>query len=316
MEGKMNKYINQAGSITYLKVIFFYVQILFTLTVMSCQGKSTNLIDNSFLGVGESAVDFFYDSFLIYYLRNYPTLHFDTSENVIVQRIDYNDFDRKEINYSDFEQGTFWHTIYLFNDSIFVGIDNATTNSSGLLSRYKQIEIYRNEDGSIDSIDQYVVGENRLSWQHVYYKNDNTIIANDGQRGGPVAAVIVEEETRFLYFSNHQRYSQSPDEPETIIEFNNEEVFVTRYTSNPRRQHSQFYFLNGILLERIFFGDRTETYTVSSGIGEVIVTDNTGSVIEHRILERRINDTGYLEYEMVKYPSGAGYEYFFTKEMQ
>jgi len=36
--------------------------------------------------------------------------------------------------------------------------------------------------------------------------------------------------------------------------------------------------------------------------------------IEHRMLERRINDAGFLEYEAVMFPSGTGYEYYFTKD--
>jgi len=72
------------------------------------------------------------DPFLLFYLRNYPSIRIDASENVAVQRISYKDFDKKEIDFNDGERGTFWHSIYLFQNGVFCGIDNATTRENRL----------------------------------------------------------------------------------------------------------------------------------------------------------------------------------------
>jgi len=255
------------------------------------------------------------DPFLLFYLSNYPTLQIDTSENVVVQRIDYKNFDKKEINFGDGDPGIFWNSIYVFKDGIFNGKDNAATNYDGiLLSRYKGIEIHRNDDGSAGSIDEYSPRSDRLSWRHVYKKTNNITVANNGLRRGSVCAVLVEEESKFSYFDNYKKYNNTPDAPDTTIEFINGDVVISAYNYPPQKEYSRFYFINGILMKREYINNRTETYTVSSGKGEIIVTDTSGAVIERRTLERRINAAGYLEYEAVKYPSGAGYEYFFTKD--
>jgi hypothetical protein len=39
-----------------------------------------------------------------------------------------------------------------------------------------------------------------------------------------------------------------------------------------------------------------------------------GTEIERRMLERRINDAGFPEYEAVILLSETGYEYYFTKD--
>jgi hypothetical protein len=260
------------------------------------------------------------DPFLIFYLRNLATVIVDRSENVMTQRIQYKNFDTKEINYGDFDTGTFWYTIYLFEHGVFCGIDSVETLNGIFLGRYKGVEILRDTDGSISSIDQYV-DRGRPSYHNVYKKIDNAIIANDGLRAGPVAAVIAEEESRYLYYNNYSTFIEIPDWPNTIIEFNDREVIVDLYDVNKNysRIMSRFYFSDGILMKREYFGNqynnpRIETYTISSGTGEIIVTNTDGTVIERRTLERRINDAGYLEYEAVRYPSGEGYEYFILKD--
>jgi hypothetical protein len=233
----------------------------------------------------------------------------------MIQRISYRDFDKKDIIYGDSERGTFWYSIYLFQNRVFSGIDRATTNNGRLLWRYKEIEINRDADGAINSIDEYATGQNRLLWRHTYKKNNNTIVANDGLRSGVIFAVLVEEESKYLFHQDHRMYNRTPDKPETTIEFiDNGDVIITSYNPLLQRDYSRFYFTNGILMKREYIGDRTETYTVSSGIGEIVITNTADAVIERRMLERRINDAGYLEYEAVKYPSGPGHEYFITKD--
>jgi RHS repeat-associated protein len=260
------------------------------------------------------SIEIYKDPFLLGYLRNYPTIRIDTSENVAVQRIWYKDFDKKEIDYSDAPDDILNNTIYLFKNGIFEGIDNAVTNNGELVRRYKVIEIKRDTDESIISIDQFTTGEGRFLRQHIYKKNNNVIVANDGLRRGVIGSVLVEEEKKFIYYSNYQDYDKAPDEPEMIIEYNNEEMIVDRYAFGPRKHRSRFYFTDGILMKREYFDDRTETYTVSSGKGEIIVTEPDGTEIERRMLERRINNSGFIEYEAVRLPSGEGYEFFFTKD--
>jgi len=255
------------------------------------------------------------DPFLLYYLRNYPSIKIDTSENMAVQRISYKDFDKKEIDFNDGERGTFWHSIYLLKNGVFSGIDNATTKENRLLLRTKAIGINRNSSGLISSIDQYATGEGRFLRQHSYKKTNNVTIANDGLRSGAVVcSVLVEEEGRFLYYRNLQDYNKVPDEPETILSFINGDVIIDTYVSGPRKLYSRYHFINGILMKREFIGDCTETYTVSSGKGQIIVTKPDGTEIERRTLERRTNAEGYLEYEAVRFPSGTGYEYYFSKD--
>ena len=262
-------------------------------------------------------IDTSMDPFLLYYLRNYPTIQINTSENVLIQRISYQNFEKKEIIYGDEVPGTFTYSIYLFQNGVFNGIDRAKTVNGKLLIRSKSAEIIRSVDGLILTINTYVPdasGIDSLSYQHIYDKVNNRIVANEGLRNGAIGAVIVEDESKFYYYEDHQRYNKSPDSPDIIIEFINDDVIITVYNFLFQRISSRFYFTNGILMKREY-NDSIETYTVSSGIGEIIVTDISGELIERRVLERRINDAGYLEYEAVKYPSGTGYEYFITKDL-
>ena len=254
------------------------------------------------------------DPFLLYYLRNYPTLKIDISENLAVQRISYRDYEKKEINYGDDEPGTYWHSIYLFENGVFQGIENAITNDSTVLWRHISLDINRNQNGSIGSINKYMTGTEKLMQQDTYKKDKNIIVANDGLRSGVIFAVLVEEEQRLLYFRDYQRYNKEPDIPDTTIEFIDDDIIITQYNFYLQKYISRFYFINGILMKREYIDNYIETYTISSGIGEIIITDINGDLIERRFLERRINDAGYLEYEAVIASSGIGYEYFFSKD--
>jgi len=254
------------------------------------------------------------DPFLLFFLRNYPTLKIDISENLVIQRISYRDFEKKEINYGDDDPGTYWHSIYLFENGVFQGIENATTNDSAVLWRHISIDIIRNQNGSIGSINQYMTGTENLMQQDTYKKDSNIIVANDSLRRGTIFAVLVEEEQRLLYFGDYQRYNKAPNIPDMTIEFINDDIIITQYNFLLKKYTSRFYFINGILMKREYIDNYIETYTVSSGIGEIIITDIVGDLIECKFLERRINDAGYLEYEAVRNLSGIGYEYLFSKD--
>jgi hypothetical protein len=267
------------------------------------------------------------DPFLLYYLRNNPTLIIDISENVVEQRISYNHHYSRDIFYGDNVKGVSEYTIYQFENELFSGIESVLTDKTGVIERYKDIIFYRNQDGVVNSIDQYRY-TGTVSQHHSYSYDDNIIIDNDGMHSGARSmAVIVEEEDRYLYYRDYQGYMTEPEKPHTIIEFVDENVIITEYYKSSLNYfvYSKFYFTNGILMKREYM-DRyfqnmdkidgyIETYTVSSGKGEIIVTNTSGEITERRILERRINAAGYLEYELVIYPSGNGYEYFFTKDM-
>jgi hypothetical protein len=260
------------------------------------------------------------DPLLLYYLKYLPTILFDRSENVVLRRVRYKNFDTKEINYGDAEDGTVEYTIYLFENGLFSGIDTEITNDEWFSGRYKDMEIHRNVDGEISRVDGYSAWGERLSYQQIYRKIGNTMLNDDMIYRGAAIAATVEEESRYLIFTATWWYLKKPDKPQMIIEFADNDVIITEYVSNNVTTmdeiyvYSRFYFTNGILMKEEYIDIKTETYTVSSGTGEVIVTDPDGTVTERRILERRLNDAGYLEYEKVRYPSGGGYEYFFTKD--
>jgi len=147
---------------------------------------------------------------------------------------------------------------------------------------------------------------NGVSW------DDDILIANYGNRDGRPTSVVIKTETGYLFFSGHKRYNLNL--PHTQVEFNNNETIIYRYSITTGNIISKNYYENGILM-KIEHGDgHTETYTVSSGTGEIIIKDVTGEVVERSMLERRINETGYLVYEAVSRQQGNGYEYFFTKD--
>jgi hypothetical protein len=89
------------------------------------------------------------DTFLLYYLRNNSTILLDMSENVREQNIWYKNFDTKEINYGDAEEGTDRYQIYLFQNGLFYGLEKAQTIYGNLSRRYKEFEIHRDADGEI-----------------------------------------------------------------------------------------------------------------------------------------------------------------------
>jgi hypothetical protein len=322
----VNKYIYRDKNYMCIKAIV----LLSVLLIINCQRKNNSdypaaedkdipetdaVTMNVNIPPDKKSPEILMNPFLLFYLRNHPSIKIDTSENVMTQRIWYKDFDKKEIDYSDAPRGTLEYSIYLFKNGMFGGIDSVTTNNGRLVWRYKAREINRDTDGLIISIDEYATGEGRFLRQHTYKKNNNVIVANDGlSSAGSVFAVLIEEEAKFLYFYNYKRYSETPDKPDMIIEFDNNDVIVTQYDYSSKKDYSYFYFTDGILMKREFIDRYTETYTVSSGIGEIIITEPDGTERERRMLERRINDAGLLEYEAVRSPSGTGYEYFFTKD--
>lgn len=309
------------------------ILLLFVPSLMSCQGKNSGETVSGVPAVeAPGSIRILMDPFLLHYLKNFPTLILNTSENAVIQRLSYKDFDRRERNLSEAGPGTSQNSIYLFKNGVFNGIDHAFTNDKGLQSRYKGVEITRSSDGLILGIAQYEPRINlnqdgwtssmetgRLSQQHAYKKNNNITIVNDGLRRGAVCALVVEEESKISYFGSYQRYNETPDRPDTTMEFMNGDVIISEYGFLLKQDISRFYFTNGILMKKEYMktfnrDQRTETYTVNSGKGEIIVTDASGTVIERSMLERRINAAGYLEYEAVKYPAGNGYELFFTKD--
>jgi hypothetical protein len=255
-----------------------------------------------------------HDPFMIYLSKFGPTINFNTSENVVRQRISYKNFDEKEIDFGDAESGTFLYIVYLFSGNIFNGVEHVQVYNDGLSYRQKEIDIHRNKDGLVERIDRYSVGESRLILQHTYKYTGNIIVTNDGPMA--VTGVIIAEDSKFTYYRNYQYYIDAPDEPEVIIEFINDDVIIDLYYSSPWQHGSRSCFSNGILMKTEYFSNqpRTETYTVSSGTGEIIVTGADGTETERRFLERKVNDAGYLEYEAVRFPTGRGYEYFITKD--
>ena len=328
------------------------IAAIFIFITMSCQAKNDDNISNDDLvitdlgenniGIGsyELAVEFFTDDglreildtdtgnvffvtevprdpFLLYCLRNFPTLIIDISENVVQHRISYNNYYTRDIIYGDNVKGVSTYKIYQFENELFSGIESVLTDKTGVIERYKQIEIFRNQDGVINSIDEYLAATNRIFQQHSYSYDDNIIIANDGLRSGYAYVVLVEEEDRYLYYDNYQGYMTEPERPDITIEFIDENVIISVYRGSLSYYTvaSKFYFTNGILMKMEYMDRYILNYTVSSGKGEIIVTNTSGEITERRILERRINAAGYLEYELVIYPSGNGYEYFFTKDM-
>ncbi|MDR1839676.1 MAG: hypothetical protein LBQ93_08875 [Treponema sp.] len=249
------------------------------------------------------------DPFLLFFFRNYPTIKADTSANVVTQRISYKNFDQKEIILSDDPDETYY--VFLFRNGEFCGIDYVIIDQ-GEMTRTKSTEIIHNSDGTI-AVTYYQGLTNRISNQHIFNWNDNILIANDGNRDGRPISVLVKNEIGYMYFYSHENYGLNL--PSIQIEFiDNETIIYINSTLNPLGTISKSYYENGILMKIEHRNGRTETYTVSSGKGEVIVTDDAGEVKERHMLERRINEAGYLEYEAVKRLSGTGYEYFFTKD--
>ena len=298
----MKIYIN-TQNIRRTKIIMLLFLLLTPLAV-GCRENTTN----------EKPVHISKDPFLLAYLRQYPTIKIDTSENIVIQRIQYKDFDKKETYQGSENPSEFSYTIFLLQDGVFSGIERVFTGTPA--RRYRGVDITRNQEGFITNI---AVDSGSISppiVNHTYTKNGNVVIANNGLSRGAVAAVLVEEENKFSYWNSYQVYNRR-DMPVSVMEFiNGEDVIFTMYTANIISSRS--HFINGILMKKEFFvGEtpRTETYTVSSGIGELIVTKPDGEIIQRSVLERKLNSAGLLEYEGVRLETGEGYAYFFTKDM-
>ena len=302
----MNKHGYKNNSAVCIKIILVSV-LLFVPLFMSCPPKNSSQNNSA------------KDPFLLIYLMYNPTLKIDTSENVVEKNISYKDFDKKEIDYGDADPGTLSYYIYLFKNGVFYGLERAKTKDGSLLERYKEAEIIRNKNGRVTNINRYTSEkQNRPYDQETYTRDNNAIIAYGGLSKGRAGAVIVEEDDRILYFRDYKDYTESPDLPYWIIEFVNDDVIKIEYDYFNHEMYSRHYFINGILMKIEYFNGtiqtRTDTYTVVSGIGEIIKTNAENEVIERNFLERRINDAGFLEYEAVRYPSGRGYEFILTKD--
>ena len=279
---------------------------------MGCQRNNGSADSNSNNQLSQKA-----GPFLLLYLRNFPTIRIDTSENVAVQRISYSDFDRREVHYGDGEPSTSWHDIFVFQNGIFYGIETVLSMEGMPIRRYQRIDILRDQNGLVRSIDEHpgpVLTGHRPVRQHTYAREKNITIANNRLNSGAAFAVFVEEESRFLFWGDYQRYLRTPDRPDRIIEFiNYGDVIITDYNFIFQRIGSRFHFVNGVLMKREYH-DRTETYTVRTGIGEIVVTNPAGDVIERRMLERRKNDDGFLEFEAVRFEAGTGFKFSITRD--
>jgi hypothetical protein len=241
--------------------------------------------------------------FLFRYMQGSPTIRFDTSENMVWQRIWYTNFDEKEVDYGDGESGTENYSIYLFRDGIFFGIENVKIYK-GMTSRTKYNDYIHNTDGSL-TVNVYLQGTDQFLRQHIFTRKDNMFIANEGTRDGSPVSVLVEEDSEYLFYQNHSDYNRG--EPTMRVEFNGEETIIFG-------PGIAYFYQNGILMKVEWEDGRMRIYTVSTGIGELITNDITGAVIRRENLERRINEAGYLVYEAVRYQDGTGYEYFIGKD--
>jgi hypothetical protein len=127
---------------------------------------------------------------------------------------------------------------------------------------------------------------------------------------------IVEENNKYLYFDDYQSYIDAPDKPVRIVEFVDDDMVTMDIYYPPGKLRSRHNYVNGILMRAEYFHSNPyiETYTAIIGTGEVILTRPGGSEIERRRLERRVNDEGYLEYQLVIFSSGEAREHFFTKD--
>jgi hypothetical protein len=297
--------------------ILLIILILHTALEISCKRETeikhnstasyTNIINTT----DTSGVPWY--PFFLYYFLNSSTIKFNTSENIVRLYIDYTNFEKKEISYGDTEYESSLFSIFLFHDGAFIGIEKMNIINNEILWRRKELDVLLNADKSVNSLIQYSIEENRFLRQHTYEKINNIIITNDSS--GAIIGCIVEEESKLIYYTSYQEYMETPDKPERIIEFRDNDTIMDYY-SYTGQLVTQYYFTNGILMkiEHFIYNPRTEIYTVSSGTGEIIVTKSDGTEMHRNKLIRRINDKGYLEYEAVIYPSGEGYEYFITNE--
>jgi len=305
---KKNIYHNQ----NYMCIKAIMVLLLLSVpSIISCQGKNNNETGNNKpVTVESGTIEITKDPFLFCYFLNSPTIRFDESANVVRQRIEYKDFDQKEINYGDAPDGTEMYSIFLYQNRGFCGIENVVLKDNKI-SRTKETEILFAIDGSI-AVNTYQRGTNRLSRQDAFKWNNNLLIANEGERNGRLFSILVKEETGYLYFSNHSEYNEN--NPSRRIIFNDNETILFRYNILINGFIEKYYYQNGILMKIEYNDGNMAVYTVSSGNGEIVTTDKTGTVTERARLERKVNESGYLVYESVRYQKGHGYEYFITKD--
>jgi hypothetical protein len=258
---------------------------------------------------GSRSIEAVYDDpFLLFYLRNNPTININRSGNLSNKHIYYRNFENKIVDYGDADTGTEQYSSFLFRDRKFYGIDSIDENERGI-QRYKSVEILYNAGGSI-TFNHYRVGSNQFT-RDDYRWRDDILIANEGLRFGGIASVIKKDDFHYYYYRSYRRYQSNPELPDTTMALQDNQVIVTSY--DMKKVVSVFYFIDGILMKTEDFHGRTLTYTVSSGIGEIVVTIN-GEVTEVKKLERRIDDEGFLVYEGVQNADGTGYEWVYINE--
>ncbi|MDR2480329.1 MAG: hypothetical protein LBD48_13615 [Treponema sp.] len=251
------------------------------------------------------------DPFLLYFLRNGPTLDLNRSGNVSIKDIRYRDFKNKIIDYGDADPGTEQYSSYLFRNQQFYGIDRVNKDEHGI-HRYKEVEMLYNADGSI-TVKRYMVGSNRFIQQDDYRWSNGVLIANEGLRFAMGFSVVKKDDTHYYYYDAYGRYQSDPDKPEITIALQDNQVTVTVYSYTLKKIVNVLYFTDGILMKTEDQHGRVLSYTVSNGIGEIVVTIN-GKVTEVKKLERRINGEGFLEYESVQNADGSGSEWVCIQE--
>jgi hypothetical protein len=232
--------------------------------------------------------------------------------NIVIQRISYQDYDKKIVNYGDGEPGTEDYSIYLFENMNFKGIDRVwRTNSNE--RRYKEYEFFRNNDDGMMYVRHYSISDGRFLSQDIYEKNNNALIANGGRQAS-LHDVIARDADKYIYFRSYRNYSMN--RPETVIEFFGKDITVSFYNSLTGEPGNRRYYQDGILMKVEYFRDgRIAEYTVRSGVGEIITTDAAGTVTERSRLERRLGEDGCLVYEGIRRANGTGSEYIVRKDI-
>jgi hypothetical protein len=233
----------------------------------------------------------------------------ETSANIVTQRIQYRDYDKKVVNYGDGEIGTQEYTIYLFENMKFKGID-LLWKTNGNERRYKECEFSQNDDGTV-YVKNYSIRNGRFLNQNVFEQNNNTLMASEGEQGFQ-STVIVKGADRYSYFQDYRRYNENI--PETIIAFIGKNITVSSYTLTGEVINKRYYE-DGILMKIEYRDGRIEDYTVRTGVGEIVTTDTEGAITRRNRLERRVDENGCLIYEGVRRENGTGYEYIVRKDI-
>jgi len=245
--------------------------------------------------------------FLFAYLQNSPTIKFDTSRNVVRRRISYINFDKREIFHGDDDSRSEWYDVILFQNGIFHGLETVRIND-GIVTRYSVVTFINNADGSI-IVKEFEIMANKISRRHIFNRNDSIFIANERVKDGRPASIIViiEEGIEYLFFRNHLDYARNL--PAMRVIFENGYTTIHSYSSG-----ITYFHKDGILMRAEFADGRRHIYSVSSGIGEVIMTDTTGAILFQGSLERKLDDNGFLIYQAVRFQQGEGYEWFITQD--